>query len=607
MEFGGVKFCLSEAFVNKFKRKHVAWGPLGEFVYLRTYSRTLDNGKQERWWQTVCRVVEGVYLIQKRHCLSLQLPWNERQAQRSAQKMYELIFDFKFLPPGRGLWAMGTEYVFQRGSAALQNCGVCSTERISDDFSSPFVWAMDMSLHGVGIGFDVLGANKKIHLKNPKTSIEVHTVEDSREGWVAAWKRVLDAYVRADVLPSAFDYSQIRPAGSPIRGFGGIAPGSAPLEQLIERTNKLLSAYVAEDRPVDATLIVDLFTFAGAAVVAGGQRRSSLLALGSSQNEEFLDLKAAGKVEDPDLARWASNNSIVGQIGMDYRDVADRAAMNGEPGVIWLENCRHYGRMKDPENSLDLNVVCNNPCSEQNLWDRECCTLVETFPVKHDSLEEYKTTLKYAYLYGKTVTLLPGHHPETNAVMMRNRRIGTSQTGVIENIQKLGFREHIRWCDEGYGELKKWDTIYSDWLCVPRSIKLSTVKPSGCQVPSTLINTQGGIFRLDELGDTSGAKWQEITYKTTEDKEVTKFFVNGCVKTKKIWTEDGNYLESSLQHRYMVWTDGQQVWRRADELKPGDYLVTNIGDYTKEVEPELVQVDAAYHNCRTIKHPILFQ
>lgn len=95
-------FKLSEKFLNDFKDKKPEWGPLGEFVYYRTYSRKID-GRNESWWETVKRVVEGTFTVQKNHAYSLKLPWNNTKAQKSAQRMFEKIFDFKFLPPGRGL------------------------------------------------------------------------------------------------------------------------------------------------------------------------------------------------------------------------------------------------------------------------------------------------------------------------------------------------------------------------------------------------------------------------------------------------------------------------------------------------------------------------
>ena len=120
-----------------------------------------------------------------------------------------------------------------------------------------------------------------------------------------------------------------------------------------------------------------------------------------------------------------------------------------------------------------------NPCSEQQLHDGECCCLVETFPAKHDSYEDYVKTLKCAYLYGKTVTLVNTHWPETNAMMLKNRRIGLSQSGIVQAFNKHGRRQMLDWCDNAYTHIQELDKEYSDWLCVPKSVRTTSIKPSG--------------------------------------------------------------------------------------------------------------------------------
>lgn len=473
-------FRLSDKFINKFKGKQPKWGPLGYFTFKRTYSRPISDSKSEEFWQMLQRVVEGTYEIQRRHCSNLNIVWESRKAQKSAQEMFQRMWDFKFLPPGRGLWAMGTDVVLNKTSAPLFNCAFVSTKNIFDDFSEPFVWLMDMSMHGVGVGFDTEGAyTKEIFLKNPKITNDIHTVDDSREGWITAFKRVLDAYSGKDTIPSKFDYSQIRLAGMPIKTFGGIAPGPEPLEKLINLSSVYLSKYVAEDKPVDSTLIVDLMNLAGATVVAGGVRRTAEIALGKSEDKEFLKLKESANIQNPNLARWASNNTIISYTGMNYKEFAEQTSINGEPGYYWLDNARLYGRMKDGKNNRDYRVQGINPCGEIPLESKELCNIAETFPSLHSSLEDYLETLKYAFLYCKTVTLLPTHNAHTNQVQMRNRRIGISQSGIVDSINKIGFREHINWCKAGYESISKWDQTYSEWLCIPKSIKLTTVKPSG--------------------------------------------------------------------------------------------------------------------------------
>jgi len=123
-------------------------------------------------------------------------------------------------------------------------------------------------------------------------------------------------------------------------------------------------------------------------------------------------------------------------------------------------------------------IVVHN-CLEQTLEPYELCCLVETYPVNHETLEEWHETLKYAYLYAKSVTLLPTHHPLTNAVMLRNRRIGCSISGITQAFTKFGRRNFFKACDEGYQKIQDWDKQYADWLCIPRSIKTTSIKPSG--------------------------------------------------------------------------------------------------------------------------------
>jgi ribonucleoside-triphosphate reductase len=480
MEHDGIEFRLTDNFLSKYKRKTPAFGPLGYFTHKRSYARPLKGDRTEEWWQTLKRVVEGCFLIQKRHCLACNLPWHERQAQISAQKMYDLIYTFKFIPAGRGLWSMGTEFMFKKGSACLNNCGFCSTNEINLDFSAPYVWAMDMSLLGVGVGFDNKGAYEhEVYLKPPRFTNDTHVVDDSREGWIAIFKRVLDAYQGKDVIPKNIDYSKIRPEGSPIKTFGGIAPGPAPLMKLIERAQYLCDTYARNEYPIDSTMNVDLMNAAGAAVVAGGIRRTAQIAFGEITDDDFINLKNQDNIEDLHLARWASNNSLLAKVGMNYDIARTHSAVNGEPGFFWLDNARSYGRTSDGRTNADPRVMGCNPCAEQSLESFELCNLVETFPSRHDSLEDYQDTLKYAYMYAKTVTLIPTHDPRTNAVMQRNRRIGLSQSGIIEQINQRGFREHINWCEQGYQTIKKWDKTYSDWLCIPRSRKTTSIKPSG--------------------------------------------------------------------------------------------------------------------------------
>ncbi len=469
-----ISFKLEEDFISEFKGNQPDWGPLGYVTYKRTYARMIEGeNRKEEFWETVRRVVEGCYSIQKEHCMKLSLPWSDKKAQKSAQKMFEKIWNFKFSPPGRGLWMMGTEFIARHGSMALNNCGFASTEDINLKYSKAFEFVMDALMLGVGVGFDTLGAGK-ITIKKPKEGHFDFELPDSREGWVDALRILLEAYFLGKQSPN-FDFSKIRHKGEPIRGFGGIASGPEPLKQMLKDIQNILENRIGQS--ITSVDILDTMNHIGKCVVAGNVRRSAEIALGDPTDLDFITSKQ--DQEKLYSHRWASNNSVFAVKGLDYSFIADQIAINGEPGVFWLENAKAYSRMGNKPDHKDKKAAGVNPCGEQTLESFELCCLVESFPSKHNSYEEFKETLKYAYLYAKSVTLVNTHWKETNAVMLKNRRMGISQTGIIEAFVKHGRRNMINWCDKGYIYLRELDETYSDWLCVPKSIKITTVKPSG--------------------------------------------------------------------------------------------------------------------------------
>ncbi len=464
-------FHLPEDFLEPYRKRPVAWGfgALSWITFKRTYSR---DG--EHWWQTCRRVVEGMITVERVHCLERSLPWNDGEATDFAKDAYDRMFSFKWTPPGRGLWIMGTRFLYERGGAALNNCGFISTRNLQADFAAPFAWVLEMAMVGVGVGFDTRGTGT-VQITAPDRSDEPHIVGDSREGWAAALQHLLTAYTGDRSLPSRWDLTEIRPAGARLSSFGGAASGPEPLEKMLAGLERLCSSYVGHT--VDAKLIVDTMNLVGRCVVAGGIRRSAQVAFGDATDTQFLDLKEdREKVESH---RWVSNNSVLAEIGMDYSEVAERSIYNGEPGYLWLENARSRGRMGDPPDFADEFAQGSNPCVEQTLWDRELCTLVETYPAHHENLAEYLRTLRVAYRYAKIVTLVPVTDPETRTVMLRNRRIGCSMTGVVQAVNRFGYRRLLGWCNRAYETVREWDKRYSARLRVPRSIKLTSVKPSG--------------------------------------------------------------------------------------------------------------------------------
>ncbi|KNC83037.1 hypothetical protein SARC_04685 [Sphaeroforma arctica JP610] len=480
---------LKAAFVKSYKDQKAPFGfnGLGELVYRRTYARVKDDGFNEEWYETVERVVEGTFKLQKKWMTERRLGWQHPRGR--AEEMYKRIFEMKFLPPGRGLWAMGSPLTEERGLyAALNNCAFVSTADIQDsqtNVSAPFKFLMDAAMLGVGVGFDTLGAepgnakrSRAPVVKGPsdRRKAMMVEIEDTREAWVDSVALLIDSYFDGSARLE-FDYSKIRPAGEPIKGFGGVSSGPRALEQLHNSIRESLDAGVGDH--VTITQIVDIMNMIGRCVVAGNVRRAAEISFGDPKSAEYVDLKNYEVNPQREAYGWASNNSVFAELGMDYTSVCERVQINGEPGFAWLDNMRQYSRMDGPADNKDHKAMGGNPCLEQTLESYELCCLVETFPHKHENLEDFLQTLEYAYLYAKTVTLGETHWPESNRVMLRNRRIGCSVSGIAQFISDRGVHTLKEWLEAGYHKIQELDIEYSDEFAVPRSIKTTSVKPSG--------------------------------------------------------------------------------------------------------------------------------
>jgi hypothetical protein len=173
---------------------------------------------------------------------------------------------------------------------------------------------MEASMLGVGVGFDDKGADKEFQIYEPEGE-ETYVVPDTREGWVKSLELIINAYLRPDQKTPLFDYSEVRPEGTPIKTFGGTAAGHQPLERLHNHITKLFAGRKGEK--VTRRDIADIGNMIGVCVVSGNVRRSAELLIGRIDDEDFLNLKNAEiyperNSYDPANPGWAwmSNNSV---------------------------------------------------------------------------------------------------------------------------------------------------------------------------------------------------------------------------------------------------------------------------------------------------------
>jgi adenosylcobalamin-dependent ribonucleoside-triphosphate reductase len=490
-------FALSRRFLRKYKKIRPSFGfqGLGEVVYKRTYSRNLGGEEHEEWWQTCERVVNGTMNIERKHVLKNGDPWIAAEHTKAAEDMYDRIFSMKFMPGGRGLAAMGSKVIEERHLyAALNNCAFVSTsivENIDQDMAvAPFTFLMDMSMCGVGTGFDTLGEGKRKIISKEDKYGEVFEfiIPDSREGWVVSLKHLIQHYFFNTAFP-VFNYSLVRAEGELIRGFGGISGGPEPLKNMHGLITTLLENRRGEFLTI--TDIVDIMNIIGQCVVSGNVRRSAEIAFGPNV-PEFLNLKNLKVNQRRKDWMWTSNNSVLATVGMNYKDIAELMCTNGEPGIIWLDNIHKNARMRTEEDNvwdifslkeanlrLDSLALGTNPCGEQPLESFELCNLVEVFPAKHVDFADFALTLGAAYRYAKTVALTEIHWEQSVEVMQRNRRFGISLSGIAQFIAKHSIEALEKWCMMGYDLIRSLDVSHSAKLKVNQSIRVTTIKPSG--------------------------------------------------------------------------------------------------------------------------------
>lgn len=442
---------------------------VGFVTFTRTYARKVNpddpSSPVETWPQTITRIIEAC----DRQLHVGYTPEEKKEA-------FNLIHSLKMLPAGRFMWQLGTETVDRLGLLSLQNCAFC----IIDSPVRPFTWAMDCLMLGSGVGFNLAPEHlaKIPHVKPTQiqaTRLDTRDadfiVADSREGWVKLLGKLLKAHFYSG---KSFTYSTIllRSSGAAIKGFGGSASGPEILCKGIGLINQVLNKRAGRAmRSVDA---LDIMNIIGMIVVAGNVRRSAQVALGVAEDTYFLQAKRWDLGNIPNW-RCNSNNSIFcNNIDELPKEFWEGYQGNGEPyGFMNLplsKSCGRLGELQYP----DPDVEGGNPCMEQCLANFETCALGELVLPRMESKEDLFRCAQLLYRMIKHSLRLPCHHPETEAIVHRNMRMGIGITGYLQATE-----EQRSWLAETYVKLREYDAQYSQAHGWPRSIKLTTVKPSG--------------------------------------------------------------------------------------------------------------------------------
>ncbi|AGK87979.1 ribonucleotide reductase [Mycobacterium phage Severus] len=494
----------------------INWGPAGEIVYNRTYSRVKPDGSQETWPETVERVVDGnLALVDERY----QLP-GERE------DLIRLITEFKAIPAGRHLWASGV-----KNAQHLFNCWVAGwTENPSDHFEFTFMRLME----GGGVGANY--SNRFLDYGPVQQELYVHVVcdpehpdyeamkeagvlsteydpewagafviEDSREGWAAALVDLIETHYRDEVghFQRVYDVSRVRPFGAKLKTFGGRASGPLPLARMLIDVCEILSEKATEGGTLDGIAAMEIDHAIAQCVVAGGVRRSARMAMmhwNDPQIREFMRIKQdTGK-------HWTTNISVevdaefwrlVAKLPEDWDDVVEQATArdvldgithgmvtNGEPG-FWDSSLSNVGEPNQ--------VICTNPCGEITLEAWEPCNLghinLAAF-VKDNGRVDYIDLIRAHRLMTRFLiraTFSPVADPKSREVLDRNRRIGVGHLGVASFLAMTNKRFSQAPSDKHFRKMlrelaKEVDIAaerFSHELRIPVPVKKRTVAPTG--------------------------------------------------------------------------------------------------------------------------------
>ena len=449
------------------------WSSVGYLTFKRTYSRRLNetdpNSATEEFQDTIERVINAT---------QTQLKCGFDKAEINRLRKYFLTL--KGTVAGRFLWQLGTPTVERLGLSSLQNCAFT----VIDKPVEPFTWAMDLLMLGSGVGYNIQKENVdklplvKENFKCP-TRIDANDsdfiVPDSREGWVALIGKTLKAAFLAHKSgKQTFTYSTqlIRSKGAPIKGFGGTASGPEDLVWGVNKIGQVLERRAGRKvRPIDC---LDIMNIIGAVVVAGNVRRSAQIAIGDEDDVEFLLAKRWDMGSIPSWRAMSNNSVVCSDINNLHDYFWEGYEGKGEPyGLINLKLSRKVGRLGETQYA-DPEVMGYNPCAEQSLADKETCCLAEIFLPNITSQEEFLDLAKLLYRINKHSLSLPCHLDVTEAIVHKNMRMGIGITGVLESTE-----EQKSWLNEIYPKLREYDNEYSEAQGFNKSIKLTTVKPSG--------------------------------------------------------------------------------------------------------------------------------
>jgi len=394
------------------------------------------------------------------------------------------------LPSMRSIMTAGE--ALRRTNVAAYNCSY-----LPIDNPRCFDEAMYILLCGTGVGFS---AEQQYTGLLPVVPTLVNAadftikVQDSKEGWCDAYRILVDMLYKG-IIPQ-WDILLVRPAGAPLKTFGGRASGPGPLIDLFNYTvNKFMVSQGRQLKPIECH---DIMCKIGEVVVVGGVRRSAMISLGDLGDYDHATAKTGTWWEQHGERALANNSAVynrkpsVGEFMKEWLDIYN--SHSGERGIFNREASQKQAA-KWGRRSADIDYG-TNPCSEIILKPYQFCNLSTVVVSPEDTLASLKHKVRVATIMGtmqSTLTYFPYLRDIWRINTESERLLGVSMTGILDN-QLLRGQGNMN-LEEVLSTLRDvardTNQEWAEILGISESAAITCVKPEG--TVSQLTQTSSGI------------------------------------------------------------------------------------------------------------------
>lgn len=443
---------------------------LSEIVTYMKYSRYDEATHKRESWGEICARLSAMHEEQIDNRTNGMV---KDFLMRKLDASIDAIENKQLLPSMRSLQFAGD--AIKNDNVRMYNCSFIAISTLNDFWEVCY-----LLLCGCGVGYSVEThhtRNLPCITRQSEANTITYTIPDSKEGWADAFRQLILSYLFSGI-PIEFDYSQIRPAGMPLKTSGGKAPGPKVIKTALENIGKLLKSIPVGDklRPIH---VHDIICFIGECVIAGGIRRSALISLFSLEDEEMFNCKT-GNWYEVNPQRAMANNSVVlhrSEIDRDqFMGIANNIMRNGfgEPGIFWT-NSPYMG---------------TNPCAEIALVSKQFCNVLDMQAsiIGSDSMQRICDLAAFMGTLQATYTDFPKLSKDWHTNSTQDALIGVGLTGLSKT---WGSKDELRNMKKGAETIVTANEMYATMLGINPAKRTTTVKPAGST--SCVLGCSSGI------------------------------------------------------------------------------------------------------------------